>query len=65
MLIDADCSCDDHPSSSLLGEQRTHTMLVFLSEVAEEDGGGHLHFPRLGPGLGDSEADGWLTDEAE
>jgi hypothetical protein len=43
-------------------------MLVFLSDVAEEDGGGHLHFPRLGPGppgLRDSEADGWLTDEAE
>ena len=30
------------------GEQRTHTMLVFLSDVPESDGGGHLHFPRLG-----------------
>ena len=30
------------------GEQRTHTMLVFMSNVAEDDGGGHLHFPRLG-----------------
>ena len=27
------------------GEQRTHTMLVFMSNVAEDDGGGHLHFP--------------------
>ena len=23
-------------------------MLVFLSDVPEEDGGGHLHFPKLG-----------------
>lgn len=34
--------------SSQNGEQRTHTLLVFLSDVPEGDGGGHLHFTRLG-----------------
>ncbi|CAL1140424.1 unnamed protein product [Cladocopium goreaui] len=55
--------------SSYSGEQRTHTMLVFLSEVAEEDGGGHLHFPRLGisvlPRVGDAVLWRNLTDDGE
>merc|ERR1712217_986004 len=34
--------------SSYSGEQRTHTLLVFMSDVPETDGGGHLHFPLLG-----------------
>ncbi|CAE6967300.1 unnamed protein product, partial [Symbiodinium sp. CCMP2456] len=32
---------------SFNGEQRTHTLLVFVSTVPESDGGGHLHFPLL------------------
>eukprot|EP00931_Biecheleriopsis_adriatica_P108036 TRINITY_DN82367_c0_g1_i1.p1 TRINITY_DN82367_c0_g1~~TRINITY_DN82367_c0_g1_i1.p1 ORF type:complete len:364 (-),score=52.25 TRINITY_DN82367_c0_g1_i1:41-1036(-) len=35
-------------SSSFCGEQRTHTLLVFISDIPEEDGGGYLHFPNLG-----------------
>lgn len=34
--------------SSHMGEQRTHTLLVFLADIPADDGGGHLHFPRLG-----------------
>jgi len=33
--------------SSHNGEQRTHTLLVFLTDVSPDDGGGHLHFPLL------------------
>eukprot|EP00435_Cladocopium_sp_Y103_P035452 s2227_g9.t1 len=55
--------------SSYSGEQRSHTMLVFLSDVAEEDGGGHLHFPRLGvsvlPCVGDAVLWRNLTDDGE
>eukprot|EP00434_Breviolum_minutum_P035218 symbB.v1.2.031166.t1/scaffold3587.1/size53637/4 len=32
---------------SFNGEQRTQTLLVFVSSVPESDGGGHLHFPLL------------------
>lgn len=39
---------EPHRRSSYAGEQRTHTLLVFVSDVPPEDGGGHLHFPRLG-----------------
>ncbi|CAJ1398321.1 unnamed protein product [Effrenium voratum] len=39
---------EPHRMSSYAGEQRSHTMLVFLSDVPEDDGGGHLHFPKLG-----------------
>jgi len=35
-------------ATSYGGEQRTHTLLVFLCDVPESDGGGHLHFPALG-----------------
>lgn len=34
--------------SSYSGEQRTHTLLVFVTDVPENDGGGHTNFPRLG-----------------
>jgi len=34
--------------SSFGGEQRLQTLLVFMSDVPEKDGGGHLHFPSLG-----------------
>jgi len=34
--------------SSHMGEQRTHTLLVFVVDVPADDGGGYLHFPRLG-----------------
>ncbi|CAE7535583.1 unnamed protein product [Symbiodinium pilosum] len=34
--------------SSYSGEQRTHTLLVFMNDVPKEDGGGHLSFPNLG-----------------
>ncbi|CAK9080308.1 Prolyl 4-hydroxylase 1 (AtP4H-1) (AtP4H1) [Durusdinium trenchii] len=55
--------------SSYAGEQRTHTMLVFLSDVPESDGGGHLHFPRLGlhiqPHLGDAVLWRNLTEDGQ
>ncbi|CAE7507126.1 P4HA1 [Symbiodinium natans] len=34
--------------SSYAGEQRSHTLLVFMTDIPEADGGGHLHFPKLG-----------------
>jgi len=55
--------------SSYAGEQRTHTMLVFMSNVAEDDSGGHLHFPRLGlrvlPRVGDAVLWRNLTEEGK
>ena len=42
-------------------------MLVFLSDVGEDDGGGHLHFPTVGvkvlPRVGDAVLWRNLTDE--
>ncbi|CAE6910269.1 P4HA1 [Symbiodinium sp. KB8] len=53
--------------SSYAGEQRSHTLLVFMSDIPEEDGGGHLHFPELGlrilPRAGDAVLWPNLTDE--
>lgn len=34
--------------SSYNGEQRTHTLLVFMSDIPKEGSGGCLHFPLLG-----------------
>ena len=52
---------------SVTGEQRSHTLLVFMSDIPEEDGGGHLHFPELGlrilPRAGDAVLWPNLTDE--
>jgi len=33
---------------SYAGEQRMYTLLVFANDVPASDGGGYLHFPRLG-----------------
>mmetsp|Transcript_52843 Transcript_52843/g.109276 ORF Transcript_52843/g.109276 Transcript_52843/m.109276 type:complete len:364 (+) Transcript_52843:43-1134(+) len=55
--------------SSYAGEQRSHTLLVFLNDIPEEDGGGHLHFPELGlhilPRAGDAVLWPNLTDAGE
>ena len=54
---------------SATGEQRSHTLLVFLNDIPEEDGGGHLHFPELGlhilPRAGDAVLWPNLTDAGE
>jgi len=42
-----DTHMEPERQSSFIGEQRTHTLLVFLNDVPEKDCGGHLHFPRL------------------
>ena len=39
---------DQRQYAAVQGEQRTHTLLVFMNDVPKEDGGGHLSFPNLG-----------------
>lgn len=43
-----DCHKEPDRISSRMGEQRTHTLLVFVSDVPPCDGGGYTHFPKLG-----------------